>query len=158
MVYDRSYVVEKKQDLVETLFGLSLPAQKQWELVGPPFPGEELMVDLYTYYDEMKTDYLHYGILEPEQCHCLDKLVAELEGRQKLEDAETFFLDPSQLETNEGWDIIRAMAKAALAALGYDSEKMKGVAEVELTTSGGKEVAIHRWRIVDGLESPDPES
>ncbi len=148
MIFNPEFTTHTRSELLETLYALSQPAKEQWLIIGPPFPGEEMLVDFFREYADLKVSYQHYESFTAAQFEALEQIEALLRAIVKRPDAQAVCLDPERLGTEPVWDELRQMANELLISLGLDPAKMEPVVEIELHGT----VAVHRWHLKSETE------
>ena len=155
MIYDERFVRKKQRELVDTLFGLSLPAESQMEVVGPPFPGEELTIDFYSAFSDMRKNFEHYDILSTDAVDALVAIESKLTHMQDTLDSSVF-LDSEKLRLCDAWEEVRKLASKGLIAMEVNPSDL--IAEVESEHCGG--LILHKWKTlsVDAEQAVPPKS
>lgn len=131
MIYDLTYTKQLKQEMIATIYALSQPALKQMELIGPPFPGEEMFVDFIREYSDTLESYLHYNFFNEAQIVMLNKLEVKLRAIRARPDSKSALLDPSFLKTDNDWELVRVIAKNTIDALGLKENQITPNVEIE---------------------------
>jgi len=150
MIFNPDFTAFTRNELLETLYAFSQPAKEQWLIIGPPFPGEEMLVDFFREYADLKPSYQHFESFTPEQFAALDQIESVLRAIAKRPDAQDVCLDPERLGTEPVWDELRTMTHAVLLSLGLDPTEMEPVVEIEQHGS----VVVHRWQLKAKTEDP----
>lgn len=138
---DRKQVESYFQELIKAIISLSLPAEKQREIHGFGFAGEEMVQEFRNLFLPFKDLYHEHRIVNDGQMPFLETLNTLLEEKAASEPEE--FWD--QLESAGEWNRIRNMAIESLSALGkghltLNITKMS----VSVPTKSGRDVTIQQ--------------
>ena len=144
MIFEIKFIKDSSQDLLSTLYAMSQPASTQMSLIGPPHPGEEMLVDFFSEYTNLKENYTHYNFFSNDQFCSLNKIEEQLKKVRARTDAENALLNPELLETDKDWALLRTLAKDSIEVLGLDLNQITPEVEIKLFS----DAAVYRYKVI----------
>ncbi len=138
---DKKQTEEYFKELIKAIISLSLPADKQREIHGHGFAGEEMLQGFRSLFLPFRDLYQNYDIVDDGQLPFLDSLHTLLEEKVKMEPEE--FWD--KLETASEWNRIRNTAIETLSALGKGHLTLKITQmNVSVPSKSGRDITVQQ--------------
>lgn len=108
-------------ELIKTLITISLSADKQRQIIGIGWAGDEMMDDFYTYYTLIRDNLLERGFIKNQAIILLDQLDKFTDQLSK-EKHEDFW---NEIEAHSEWEQLRGIAKAILLVMNLEELGLK---------------------------------
>ena len=106
------------EELIKTLITLASSADRQIEIMGYGFVGDDMLIDFETHYEHSEF-YLNHGLVSENQFKSINEFNDLLDIWLESQ-SDDFTLDPYELHNNKVWEDIRLEAKKLLEILEMD--------------------------------------
>ncbi|WP_069997172.1 hypothetical protein [Cellulosilyticum sp. I15G10I2] len=107
------------EEFIISLVVMSLPGERQCQIVGYGCVGDEILLDFDHYYNDFKDIYFENGYLDLHQIEILDNFKEYLKKFDNLD--EEFYWDHNQIINHPNWEELRIKTSALIQELFNDN-------------------------------------
>lgn len=133
------------EELIMSLITMSLPAEKQKEMIGIGCIGDEMLEDFHSFYSLKRELYIENNIFNERQLKILDEFNGFLD--KYCGHSENFYWDIEELKNNTLWSDLRKKSKEVLSSVFKNKYKIELHREYRLIN--GKTLQDTKRRLIE---------